>query len=68
MNAEALTVNTSTLTAIRNDYSYERVFCQTIRGESKTGRYADCYLYQRNIEECVRSTALCEKQGIKTVL
>ena len=28
INAEALTVNTSTLTAIGNDYSYERVFAR----------------------------------------
>lgn len=37
MNAEALTVNTSTLTAIGNDYSYERVFARQLEGKGRTG-------------------------------
>ena len=35
MNAEALTVNTSILTAIGNDYSYERVFVRQIEAKAK---------------------------------
>lgn len=37
MNAEALTVNTSTLTAISNDYSYERVFVRQLEAKGKKG-------------------------------
>lgn len=37
MNAEALTVNTSTLTAIGNDYSYERVFARQLEAKAKKG-------------------------------
>ncbi len=37
MNAEALTVNTSTLTAISNDYSYERIFTRQIEAKGKPG-------------------------------
>lgn len=37
MNAEALTVNTSTLTAIGNDYSYERVFARQLEAKAKQG-------------------------------
>lgn len=37
MNAEALTVNTSTLTAIGNDYSYERVFARQLEGKGRAG-------------------------------
>ena len=37
MNAEALTVNTSTLTAIGNDYSFERVFARQVEAKAKSG-------------------------------
>ena len=37
MNAEALSVNTSTLTAIGNDYSYERVFVRQIEAKARPG-------------------------------
>ena len=37
MNAEALTVNTSTLTALGNDYSFERVFARQLEAKSKPG-------------------------------
>ena len=35
--AEALTVNTSILTAIGNDYGYERVFVRQVEGKAKAG-------------------------------
>ncbi len=35
MNAEALTVNTSTLTAIGNDYSYERIFARQLEAKAR---------------------------------
>lgn len=37
MNAEALSVNTSTLTAIGNDYGFERVFVRQIEAKAHTG-------------------------------
>ena len=37
MNAEALTVNTSTLTAVGNDYSFERVFARQMEAKSHPG-------------------------------
>lgn len=37
MNAEALTVNTSTLTAISNDYSYEKIFVRQIEAKGMAG-------------------------------
>lgn len=37
LNAEALTVNTSTLTAIGNDYSFERVFVRQLEAKAKPG-------------------------------
>ena len=37
MNAEALNVNTSTLTAVGNDYSFERVFVRQIEAKAQAG-------------------------------
>lgn len=37
LNAEALTVNTSTLTAIGNDYSYDRVFARQVEAKGRSG-------------------------------
>ena len=37
LNAEALTVNTSTLTAVSNDYSFERVFARQLQAKAKAG-------------------------------
>ncbi len=37
LNAEALSVNTSTLTAIGNDYSFERVFVRQLEAKAKQG-------------------------------
>lgn len=37
LNAEALSVNTSTLTAIGNDYGFERVFVRQLEAKAKKG-------------------------------
>lgn len=37
LNAEALSVNTSTLTAIGNDYSFERIFARQLEAKARTG-------------------------------
>lgn len=37
LNAEALSVNTSTLTAVGNDYSYERVFARQLEAKAHEG-------------------------------
>lgn len=37
LNAEALTVNTSTLTAIGNDYDYNRIFARQVEAKGKKG-------------------------------
>ena len=37
LNAEALTVNTSSLTAIGNDYSFNRVFARQLEAKAKSG-------------------------------
>ena len=37
LNAEALSVNTSSLTAIGNDYSFERVFARQLEAKARPG-------------------------------
>ncbi len=37
LNAEALTVNTSTLTAVGNDYSFDRVFARQVEAKGRRG-------------------------------
>lgn len=37
MNAEALTTNTSTLTAVGNDYSFERIFARQLEAKAHAG-------------------------------
>lgn len=37
LNAEALTVNTSTITAISNDYNYEKIFVRQLEAKAKKG-------------------------------
>lgn len=37
LNAEALSVNTSTITAIGNDYSFERIFVRQLEAKAKAG-------------------------------
>lgn len=37
LNAEALTVNTSILTAIGNDYGYDQIFSRQLEAKAKTG-------------------------------
>lgn len=68
MNAEALTVNTSTLTAIGNDYSYERVFARQVEAKARPG---DMLIgistsgRSRNVLEALR---YAKDQGVKTAM
>lgn len=66
--AEALTVDTSILTAIGNDYGFDKVFSRQVEGKMTT---KDIFLgittsgNSRNILEAVRS---CRKMGIRTII
>lgn len=68
LNAEALSVNTSTLTAIGNDYSFERVFARQLEAKAKPG---DMLIgistsgTSRNVLEALRYAG---DHGITTVL
>jgi D-sedoheptulose 7-phosphate isomerase len=66
--AEALTVDTSILTAIGNDYGFDKVFSRQVEGKMTA---KDVFLgittsgNSRNILEAVRS---CRKLGIRTLI
>lgn len=66
--AEALSTNTSIMTAIGNDYSYERVFARQVEAKGKPG---DILIgistsgKSKNVREALR---YAHKNGIKTVM
>lgn len=67
INAEALTVNTSSLTAIGNDYSFDKVFSRQV--EAKSGK-GDCLIAistsgnSKNVVEAIKSA---NKIGVLTI-
>lgn len=67
LNAVALTVDTSALTAIGNDYSFDRVFSRQLEG---IGQEGDLFVgistsgNSKNIIECVK---IAKEKGIFTV-
>ena len=68
MNAEALSVNTSTLTAIGNDYSFERIFARQLEAKAKPGDMVigiSTSGTSKNVLEALRYAA---KNNITTVL
>tara|TARA_B100001123_G_C14687859_1_gene780134 strand:+ start:93 stop:572 length:480 start_codon:yes stop_codon:yes gene_type:complete len=68
MPAEALTVDTSILTAIGNDYGYEEVFARQIRGKVTKN---DCVLAistSGNSENIIKALQTCSAKNIRTLL
>ena len=66
--AEALTVDTSILTAIGNDYGYEELFARQIRGKVNKN---DCVLAITTAGEStniLRGLETCLERGIQTLL
>ena len=66
--AEALTVDTSTLTAIGNDYGYEEVFARQIEGKIREGDVFLAITTSGNSENIVRALKQCKKLGIPSIL
>ncbi len=68
MNAEALSVNTSTLTAVGNDYSFERVFVRQLEAKAHPGDMVigiSTSGTSRNVWEALK---YARENGILTVL
>lgn len=67
LNAEALHVNTSYLTAVANDYSYEEIYSRLIEG---TGKHNDVLIglsTSGNSKNVVKAFETAKKMGIITI-
>lgn len=68
LNAEALSVNTSTLTAIGNDYSYERVFARQLEAKAKVGDMVIGISTSGTSKNILEALRYAEKNGLVSVL
>lgn len=68
MNAEALSVNTSTLTAIGNDYSFERIFVRQLEAKAKPGDMVIGISTSGRSVNVLEALRYARKQGIISVL
>ncbi|RLD44133.1 MAG: phosphoheptose isomerase [Bacteroidetes bacterium] len=65
--AEALHVNTSYLTAVANDYSYDEIYARYIKGAGKTGDVLVGISTSGNSKNIIRAFIEARKKGIITV-
>lgn len=63
----ALTVNTSTLTAVGNDYGYERVFARQVEAFGKAGDVFIGISTSGNSGNLVKALETCKANGVVTV-
>lgn len=68
INAEALTVNTSSLTAIANDYDYDRVFARQIEAKGKLGDVLIGITTSGTSKNVVKACEYAAQNGIHTIL
>lgn len=68
LNAEALTVNTSTLTAVGNDYSYERIFVRQLEAKAKKGDILIGISTSGKSKNVIEALRYAKKAGILTVM
>ena len=68
INAEALTVNTSSLTAIGNDYDFDRVFARQLEAKSHKGDVLIGITTSGTSKNVVRAMEYASKHGIHTIL
>lgn len=68
LNAEALSVNTSTLTAIGNDYSFERVFARQLEAKAHEGDMVIGISTSGTSKNILEALRFAKKNGIISVL
>lgn len=68
LNAEALSVNTSTLTAIGNDYSFERIFSRQLEAKAKSGDMVIGISTSGTSKNILEALQYAREHGIVTVL
>ncbi|QEN06396.1 SIS domain-containing protein [Thiospirochaeta perfilievii] len=67
LKAEAITVNTSTITAVANDYGYDNIFSRAIEGKGRKGDVFVGISTSGNSKNIVNAVKLCKEIGIKTI-
>ena len=67
MNAIALTVDTSILTAVGNDYGYETIFERQVEGLGKEGDILIGLSTSGNSKNVLLAFDMAKKKGIKTI-
>lgn len=67
LNSEALHVNTSYLTAVGNDYSYEEVYARIVKAKGRTGDVLVGISTSGNSGNVVKALAQAKKQGMITI-
>lgn len=65
--ADALTVNTSSLTALGNDYSFDEVFARQVEAFGKAGDVAVALSTSGNSENVIRGVLKATEKGLRTV-
>jgi D-sedoheptulose 7-phosphate isomerase len=65
--AEALTVNTSFLTAVANDYSFDEVYARLVEGSGHAGDVLVGLSTSGNSENVIRAFKAAHRKGIITV-
>ena len=67
LGAIALTTDTSILTAVGNDYSYDEVFAKQVRGLGKGGDIRQRQMCIRDSKNVVRAIEAAKQMGIKVI-
>lgn len=67
IDAEALTVNTSTLTAIGNDYSFDNIFARQVEAKGKSGDVLIAISTSGNSKNVISAIEKAKEIGIKTI-
>ncbi len=65
--AEALHVNTSYLTAVANDYSYDEIYARYIKGIGKKGDILVGISTSGNSKNIIRAFEVAKEKGISTI-
>jgi len=65
--AEALTVNTSYLTAVSNDYSFSDIYARLVEGSGKDGDVLIGLSTSGNSENVLRAFQVAQQKGVITV-
>lgn len=67
LNAEALHVNTSYLTAVANDYSYDEIYARIVKAKGRKGDVLFGISTSGNSKNIIRAIEVAKERGIITI-